>query len=330
MTPYDRRSFLRAAGALALAAPLAAPLTAARAGEAGTIRFLVGFAPGGGTDLLARLMAEKLREVLGQNIIVENMPGAGGRLAANATVAAAPDGNTYMVSNNAVHIFQTLMFANEIKWNYKNDFTPVAGMTAYPLGLAVSAASGVTNLAQYAAWIKADAARAAFGTTGLGGQTHFTGETLGRTLGIDLKAVPYKGATPMVTDLVGGHVPAAVGLMDDMLKFHRAGNLRVIAIFSEKRSAMIPDVATAIEQGVKMPVSDGWQGIWGPARLPREQVERMQNAVRRVLEMPDVQQTMMTRLIVAPSFRTGAEVARVQEGELRTWEAIIKSSGFKG
>ena len=275
-------------------------------------------------------MAEKLRDILGQNVIVENMAGAGGRLAANATVAAQPDGNTYMIANNAVHIFQMLMFANEIKWNYKNDFTPVAGMTAYPLGLAVSAASGVTNLAQYAAWIKADPTRAAFGTTGLGGQTHFTGETLGRTLGIELRAVPYKGGTPMVTDLVSGHVPAAIGVMDDMLKFYRAGQVRIISIFSEKRSAMTPEIPTAIEQGFKVPVSDGWQGIWGPARLPREQVERMQAAVKRVLDMPDVQQTMMTKFNVAPNFRTGAEVARVQEGEMRTWETIIKSSGFKG
>lgn len=326
MKLFPRRRFLQATGALALGGVFGPALAA----ERGTIRLLVGFAPGGGTDLVARLVAEKLREVLGQNVIVENMAGAGGRLAANATVAAAADGQTYMMANNAVHIFQTLMFANEIKWNYKADFTPVAGMTAYPLGLAVSAASGVTSLNEYAAWIKADPARAAFGTTGLGGQTHFTGEILGRALGLDLKAVPYKGATPMVTDLVGGHVPAAIGLMDDMLKFHRTGNLRVISIFSEKRSPMTPDIPTAIEQGYKVPVSDGWQGIWGPGRLPREHVERMQAAIKRVLEMPDVQQAMLTRLNVAPTFRTGAEMARVQDNELRSWEAIIKASRFKG
>jgi tripartite-type tricarboxylate transporter receptor subunit TctC len=319
----SRRRVLLAACALPLIA------RAQTSADKGTVRFLVGFAPGGGTDLVARLIAEKLRDLLGQNVIVENLAGAGGRLAANALVAAAPDGNTYMVANNAVHTFQTLVFGSQLKWNYKQDFAPVAGLTAYPLGLAVPASLGIRTLPEFARWLKSDPAHAQFGTTGLGGQTHFLGEALGKSLGIELRAVPYKGPSPMVADLVAGHLPSAIGLMDDMLKFHRAGSVRVICIFSARHSALIPDIPTAIEQGVNMMPSEGWQGIWAPARTAQTHIDQMQSAIRKVLEMPDVQQAMTTRLNVQPNFRSASELALVQDAEMKLWAPIIKSSGFK-
>ena len=299
------------------------------AADKNAIRFLVGFSAGGGTDMVARLIAEKLRDVLGQTVIVENRAGAGGRIAADALVSATPDGDTFMVANNAVLTFQTLVFGKQIKWNYKHDFAPVVGITSYPLGLAVPSSLGVKTLPELISWLKAHPAQATFGTTGLGGQTHFLGEALGQSIGVAMNAVPYKGATPMVTDLVGGQLPAAVGLMDDMLKFHRAGSIRVIGIFSATRSPLIPDIPTINEQGYKLMVSEGWQGIWAPAKTPRAKIERIQNAVKKVLEMPDVQRAMMTRLNVQPTYRSASEVALLSEAEMKQWEPIIKASGFK-
>ncbi len=314
-----------------LAASLAWPLAgAAQAqGDKPTVKLLVGFAAGGGTDSVARLLADKLKDVLEQPVIVENMAGAGGRLAANALVAAPSDGLTFMVANNAVHIFQTLVFGAQLKWHYRRDFAPVAQITSYPLALAVASSLGVGNVPEFVAWARANPGKASFGTAGLGGQAHFSGLQLAREAGIKLEPVAYKGATPMVTDLVGGHVPAGISLMDDMLKFHRAGSVKVIGVFSAQRSPVVPDIPTFVEQGYKDLSSESWQGVWAPAKTPPAQIERMQNAIKKVLEMPDVRQIMTTRLYVVPTFRPAAEMARLQDEEIKQWEPIIKSSGFK-
>jgi tripartite-type tricarboxylate transporter receptor subunit TctC len=133
----------------------------------------------------------------------------------------------------------------------------------------------------------------------------------------------------MVTDLLAGHTPAAIGLMDDMLKFHRAGSLRVIGVFSAKRSPLTPDIPTFAEQGFPSLKGEAWQGMWAPAKTPKAQIDRMQEAVRKVLEMPDVKEAMTTRLNVLPTFRHATELALIQEAEMKYWEPIIKSSGFK-
>jgi tripartite-type tricarboxylate transporter receptor subunit TctC len=315
-------------GLLAAAALLAAGLAHGQS-DRQPIKLLVGFAPGGGTDAVARLMAEKLSGVLGRPVIVENLSGAGGRLAANALVAAAPDGNTFMVANNAVLTFQSLVFANQIKWNYQRDFAPVAGLTTYPLGFAVPVSIGVSTVPEYLKWVKAHPEKATFGSTGTGGQTHFLGMQLAKTAEIDLQVVPYKGATPMVTDVIAGHTPAAIGLMDDMLKFHRASRLRVIGVFSAKRSPLTPDIPTFAEQGFPNLHSEAWQAMWAPAKTPKAQIDRMQDAVQKVLEMPDVREFMASRLNVIPTFRNATELTRAQEAEMQYWEPIIKTSGFK-
>ncbi len=298
-------------------------------GDGKAIKLLVGFAAGGGTDAVARLLADKLKDVLEQPVIVENMAGAGGRLAANALVAAPADGLTFMVANNAVHTFQTLVFGAQIKWHYRRDFAPVAQLTSYPLALAVTSSLGVSNVAEFVSWARAKPERATFGTAGLGGQSHFSGLQLAREAGIKLEPVAYKGATPMVTDLVGGHVPAGISLMDDMLKFHRAGSVRVIGVFSQQRSPVAADIPTFVEQGYKDLYSESWQGVWAPARTPPAQIDRVQDAIKKVLEMPDVKQIMTTRLFVVPTFRPATEMARLQDEEIRRWEPLIRSSGFK-
>ena len=296
-------------------------------GDAKAIRFLVGFAAGGGTDAVARVLADKLKDVLEQPVIVENLAGAGGRLAANALVAAPPDGMTYMVANNAVHTFQTLVFGSQIKWHYRRDFAPVAQLTSYPLALAVGSGLNVNNVAEYVGLVRSRPDQASFGTAGLGGQSHFSGVQLANEAGIKLQPVAYKGATPMVTDLAGGHLPAGISLMDDMLKFHRAGKLKVIGVFSAQRSMVAPDIPTFVEQGYKDLHSESWQGIWAPAKTPQAQIDRMQNAIQRVLDMPDVRQILTTRLSVVPTFRPAADMARMQDEEIRRWEPIIKNSG---
>lgn len=301
----------------------------AQSSDKPVIRILLGLPPGGGTDSIARYMADKLREQLGQTVIIESRVGVGGRLAADALMTAAPDGLTYMIAPNATPTFQTLVFGPQLKWNIWRDFAPVAGLVSYPLGMAVSSNTGVTNVREFVEWVKAHPKEASFGTPGMGGQNHFLGVQFAKVAGIRLPVIPYKGTPPLMTDLLGGHVPAGVTLMDELLKHHRSGKIRVIGIFSDKRSEMMPEIPTFTEQGYKVASGDAWTAMWAPAKTPPAHIARMQQALQTILANPQVKEFLMTNLAVVPHYRNAQEMAQTQRDELATWEPIIKASGFK-
>jgi tripartite-type tricarboxylate transporter receptor subunit TctC len=320
----DRRHWLMASGLA-----LTTPALWAQSSDKPVIRILLGLPPGGGTDSIARYIAEKLREQLGQSVIIESRVGVGGRLAADALMTAAPDGLTYMIAPNATPTFQTLVFGPQLKWNIWRDFAPVAGLVSYPLGMAVSSSIGVTNAKEFVQWVRANPQKASFGTPGLGGQNHFLGLQFAKLAGIDLPVTPYKGTPPMITDLLGGHVPAGVTLMDELLKHQSTGKLRVIGIFSDKRSEMMPTIPTFAEQGFNASSGDGWTAMWAPAKTPPVEIARMQQALQKILANPQVKDYLMTRLAVVPHYRNAQEMAQAQREELATWEPIVKASGFK-
>lgn len=326
MTSLARRALILAGLAATVAA---APVSFAQQNNKTPIQILVGFSPGGGTDLLARMMAQNLTEVLGRPVIVENMPGAGGSIAANSLHSAKPDGLTYMVANNAVPLFQTILFNDRNRWEFAKDFTPVAGLTEYPLALAVPTTLGVNNVAEWIEYLKANPNQATFGNIGAGGMTHMLGDALGKTIGIPLTPIPYKGAPPMITDLVGGHIPAAVGLLDNVMTYHKAGTAKIIATFTPERSPLTPDVPTFKEQGVDVLDGAAWQAIWAPAGTPQTEIDYMANALRQILANPKVQNEMRNILLVEPRFLTGEEVAALQAAELATWTPVVKDSGFQ-
>ena len=216
---FSRRHLL-----LTCSAMVASPTLMAQqppGGDKATIRILMGLPPGGGTDSIARYIAEKLREQLDQPVIIESRVGVGGRLAADALMVANPDGLTYMVAPNATPTFQTLVFGPQLKWNIWRDFTPVAGLVSYPLGMAVNADLGVKSAKEFVQWAKANPSKASFGTPGTGGQNHFLGVQFAKVAGVDLQVAPYKGTPPMITDMLGGHVAAGISLMDELLKVIR-------------------------------------------------------------------------------------------------------------
>jgi tripartite-type tricarboxylate transporter receptor subunit TctC len=303
-----------------------------RAGQAQSrpvIRIMVGFPPGGATDAIARIIANRLPQLLGQPVIIDNKPGVGGRIAADAVLAAPADGLTFMVAPNATPTFQMLVFGREIHWNILKDFTPVATMASYPLGMGVALNTGATNAREFIDWVKRNPGKASFGTPGLGGQNHFLGVQLAKTAGIDLPVTPYKGTPPMVTDLVGGHVPSAISLIDGMVPHHRAGKIRVIGIFTKERSPLIPDIPTFAEQGIDVTSGEGWTGMWARAGTPAAAIERMQAAVQQAVQAPEVRDLLNRQLWVQAHFRTGSEMDALQRAELAHWEPIIKASGFK-
>jgi tripartite-type tricarboxylate transporter receptor subunit TctC len=302
----------------------------AQAQEKAPIKILVGFPPGGSTDLVARLLAEKMSVVLKQPIIVDNKPGAGGRIAAQALKASAPDGLTYMIAPNATPVLQTLLYPVEVlKYDMLKDLTPVAVLVSYPLALAVNTQSGVKNVTEYAAWVKANPKEGSFGTAGAGGHTHFSGLQLGRAIGQPLQVVPYRGNGPLVTDLLGGQVPAGIMTAGDVLQHQKSGKVRVLAQFGAKRSPLMPDVPTMIEQGFNLDTGDAWTGMWAPAKTPQAELERFQNAIKYVLSLPEVRDQLINKAMLNPDFRPAADMDTLQRKELLYWAPIIKESNFK-
>lgn len=308
---------------------LGAAMPVALAQDRAAIRVWVGFPPGGGTDAIARAIVERLPDVLGQAVIVENRPGAGGRLAVDALLGAPADGTTYMIAPNATPTFQTLVFGSQVRWNILRDFEPVAGLVVYPLGMAVTPNLGAQHAQEFVRWARQNPDKAAFGTPGVGGQNHFLGVQLARVAGIQLPLVAYKGSPPLMTDLLGGHLPSAITLMDQMITQHRAGRVRVIGVFTERRSELMPEIPTFLEQGLDVQLGEAWNAMWAPARTPMAELQRMRMALQRVLSAPATRELLMTRLACVPAYRDGAEMARLQKAELEAWEPIIRASGFK-
>jgi len=320
--PLTRR-YLLATGATALAMPGLA------LAQKPPIKVLVGFPPGGATDAIARLITDKLPNLLGQPVVIENRPGVGGRIAADAVLAAPADGLTFMVAPNATPTFQMLVFRDQLKWNILRDFAPVASFASYPLGMGVAQNTGASTAREFVEWCRKNPTKASFGTPGTGGQNHFLGVQLARTIGVELQVAPYKGSPPMVTDLVGGHLPSAISLMDGMMAPHRAGRIKVIGIFTKERSPLMPDIPTFAEQGIHVTSGEGWTGMWARVGTPAGEVTRMQNAIRDILQMPEVKEAMTQRLWAQPVFRAATELDVMQRAELAHWEPIIKASGFK-
>lgn len=301
----------------------------AQAQDKPPVRLLVGFAPGGSTDTVARVLADKLRGALGQTVIVENKPGAGGRMAAEALKNSAPDGLTYMVAPNATGIFQHLLYpVSVLKYDLLTDLAPVAILTTHPLALAVNTKIGVNNAREFVTWAKANPKDASFGSAGLGGHTHFTGLELGRVAGITLQVVPYRGNGPLATDLLGGQVAAGIMTAGDIVQHQRGGAVKLLGVFGAKRSPLLPDVPTFIEQGINVDTGDAWTGMWAPARTPKAELDRMQDALKQVLAMPDVRDLLINKATLNPDFRPAAELDRIQRKELAYWGPVIKATGF--
>ena len=302
----------------------------AQAQEKPPIRLLVGFPPGGASDNLARLMADKLREQLKQQVIVENRPGVGGRVAAQAIKAAAPNGQMYMVAPNATFVFQHLTYpVSTLGYDMNTDFTSVARLTSYPMAMVVNSSIGVKTAKEYAAWIKANPDKANFGTAGQGGDTHFNGLQFGKLAGTPMQVVPYRGNAPLITDLLGGQILTGNMVAGEAIQHVKSGKMNYIGIYASKRSPLLPDVPTMAEQGFDTGGNDGWMGVWGPAKLPREELERMQNAFKAILSAPDIKEMLLGKFLMVADYQPGSEVDRQLQAELAHWGPVIKASGFK-
>jgi tripartite-type tricarboxylate transporter receptor subunit TctC len=319
-----RRHLLGAA--LAVAAGAALPRLALAQGR--TVRILVGFPAGGGTDALARLLAEHLRGELGANVIVENKPGAGGQLAAQTLKAAAPDGNTLFISHD--HTISILPLVSKTPgFDPAKDFVPAGGFASFVNAFAVSPGTPAKTLDDYVAWLRSQGqGKGAVGIPAPASTPEFLVKLLGERFKLDLVPVPYRGSAPMMSDMLGNQIAAGIGSVPEFVESHRAGRLRVLAVLGPRRQAALPEVPTLGELGLAGFEDVPYYGFWAPAGTPRATVDAFAQALARVMARADVRERMaslgMTVEVMNPE-----QLAAREQAYSRSWAEIIRRTGFQ-
>ncbi|HYF19716.1 MAG TPA: tripartite tricarboxylate transporter substrate binding protein [Ramlibacter sp.] len=318
-----RRRHTLAAGAALLLGGTASRAFAQGAAEypTGPVKIVVGFAPGGPTDLAARLVAGKLQTALGQSFVVENRAGAGSNLASEIVAAAPPDGHTLLLAAAPLAINGHLY--RGLKFDVLRSFEPVTQVMSAPCILAVRPDSYRT-LAELVAAARQQPGRLSYSSSGLGGSQHLAGELLQQRAGIKLIHVPYKGAAPALNDLLGGQV--SMGLMTSLsaVPYFTTGKLRALAVAAPQRMPQLPDVPTMAEAGAPGVEMNSWSGLLAPARTPAEVVAKLQRETVRALAAPDVREKLVSQGAVVAG-GTAAEFAAYLAREHAEYGRLIKA-----
>ncbi len=317
------RAALFALAAVACATAIQ-PTATAQVGDQ-PIRIIFPYAAGGSGDGTARLIAEHMRIGLNRPVIVEDRTGAAGRIGVQAVKAAAPDGNTLLLTPIApMSVFQHV-YPN-LAYDPINDFRPITQIATFDLAVAVGPAVPAKSLKELVDWAKANADKANYGMPAAGSLPHFFGVLFGRAAGIDLKAVTYRGSAAALTDLVGGQVPIVFTTTTDFLQLHRAGRIRILATSGAQRSPFLPDVPTFKESGYNIQGS-GWYGMFAPAKTPDEIIERYNKIVVAAIKTPDVHKRLLD-FGLEPTGTSAAEFAAIQKADSELWAPAVKASGF--
>jgi len=312
-----------AMGFAGLAAALAAVADAADY-PARPLRYLVGFAPGGINDILARIVGQKLNESWGQAVIVDNRPGAGGNLAAGLVAKSTADGYTFMNISTAHAISQTLYA--KLDYSLERDLTPVVVLGNSPLIMVVHAGIPAKNVAELVDWAKKN--RLIYASGGIGVISHLSLEMFKVATKIDATHVPYKGVGPAVPDLISGQAHVMVNAIPELLPHTKGGRLRVIGSMTERRHPFIPDVPTFIEQGYKEFVMGNWTGIVAPAGTPKPVVNKLAAEVTRIIRSPEISKRLIDQG-VDPLGGTPEEFGKLIRAETARFGKAVRESGAK-
>jgi tripartite-type tricarboxylate transporter receptor subunit TctC len=315
------RQFPFAAMLLATAALLSGN---ALAQDKAPLRILVGFPPGGSADVLARLVADAVRDDFSQ-VIVENKPGAGGRIALNAVKTAKPDGHTVIVLPSGPMVLFPHVY-KKLDYDPVRDFTPVSLIARFQFGVVSGPATNVRTVAEMLAKAKADPKSATYGSPGLGTLPHFMGVLMEQSTGVPFIHVPFQGGAPANTALVGGHIGYKFDVVSETAELHRAGKVRIIAVTGPTRDPQVPEVPTLKESGVDMEAT-AWFAMYGPAGLPPEVLARLERAVSTAVKKPAMQERLRS-LGYEPIGSTSAELAAEQRADLARWGKPIKATGI--
>ena len=307
-------------------AAIAASLPALSWG-ASPIRLLVGFPPGGGTDAIARLLADKLKDRLGAPVVVENRPGAGGQIAARALKMAPADGTTlFLTHDHTISILPQVVknpgFAPD------EDFVPVAGIASFVNGFALAGGTPARSFTGYVEWLrKQHGGKGAVGIPAPASTPEFLVQLLARRYQLDLVAAPYRGGAPLLADMLGNQISAGVAAVQDFMENHKAGKVRVVGVLGTKRQASMPDVPTFDEMGLKGFEDLPYYGIYAPTGTPQKFITDFSNALAKVVAQPDVREHL-TAMGLTVGYMSPQQLATREKAYTEAWTRIIKTSGF--
>jgi tripartite-type tricarboxylate transporter receptor subunit TctC len=290
------------------------------------IRFIVPYPPGGGTDVIARIVQPRLGDALGQQIVIENRGGAGGAVGTELAAKSAPDGYTFLFTLSS-HTINPLLY--KLSYDVARDFMPVSMIVSVPQLIAANPNAPATTLREMIAVARNEPGRYAFASVGNGTPSHIAGELLKLKAGIHMVHVPYKGGGPAVTDTVSGQVPFLFVTAPAALSQVRAGRLRALAVTTLRRTPAAPEIPTVAEE-LNLPdyEVDSWYALFAPAKTPPAIVTRLQKEVARTVQLPDVKQKLLEQgADVVGS--TPEELDQVVKAELRRWADVIRDAGIK-
>lgn len=302
-------------------------LSAPAAAQERTLKFVLGFPPGATSDLLTRLLAERMRPALGVNAIVENRPGAGGIVGTEAVKNAAPDGATILLTPLATMVAFPHSHGATLRYDPFRDFEPIAHLANFQIALLVNAELPAKSVAEYIALVKKDPKAGDYGSAGAGSLPHYVGVMFARATGLEMTHIPYAGTAPASQALAGGQVKAAVFILADALTAARSGKARILAVAGAQRAPLAPETPTFKELGYDIEAS-AWFALFAPAKTSRETIERYAKAAIDAVRSPDLKQRL-EQLGLEPTGLGPAELARILRADYDKWGPVIRASGFK-
>ena len=318
----SRRDLIKWGAASTLGAPWASAFAQA---SKGPINLVCPFAAGGATDVVSRLVAQKLAERIGRSVIVENVAGGGGAIGAAKVAKATADGSVLLMGTVATHAINPLS-TPPASYDAQRDFTPISLVATVPNVLLVSKSFKAKDVRELIAMLKAEPGKYSYGSSGVGTPPHLSGELFKSVAGLDIGHVPYKGGGPAMTDLVGGHIPILFDVLTGAASHIRAGSVRALAVTTSKRSPSFPDIPTIAESGVPGYETYTWNAVFGPAKLPAPFVELISRELQAVVAQQEVQ-AKLKDLSATPIGSTPEVLAALVKSELEKWGTVIKSIG---
>ena len=288
------------------------------------LKIWVGFPPGGSADVIARLVADALRNDF-SSVVVENRPGAGGRIALGAVKSAKPDGQNVIVLPSGPMVLFPHVY-KKLEYDPVRDFTPISLIGHFQFGVVSGPSTQVKTMQEMTTKAKSDPASASYGTPGLGTLPHFMGVLLEQSTGMQLNHVPFQGGGPANNALLGGHIGYKFDVVSETAELHRSGKVRIVAVTGSKRDPQVPEVPTLKESGVPMEAT-AWFAMYGPANLPTAVLNRLESAMTRAMRQPGVREQLL-KLGYEPVGSTSAELAAAQQADLARWEKPIKATGI--
>ena len=291
------------------------------------IKIVIGFPAGGPLDQHARLLVDKLQGVLGQPVIVDYKPGAGGGVGAEIVAKSPADGYTLMLANTGVMVINGALYS-KLPYNTLRDFVPIARTAQQPLALLVNNAVPAKTLPEFIAYTRKNPGKINYGSAGNGGISHIVPEMFKTATGLFMVHIPYRGSAPAFTDLMGGQVQFMAESIPQAANYHKQGKVRALAVTSKDRNPALPDIPTVIESGIKGFDVVGFYGFLAPTGTPKDVVAKLSEAFKQVLANPDVRSRMVTQG-ADPAFMDSDEFGQFLRAQTPRWAAAVKASGAK-